>query len=99
MVAANFDISDEQVLDIREVTEEKTNDRPIQATVEAGRQFLPAGPFRLQVDGEIQAAYAERGRDDELAEDTYSDPGAIFDIMAITVIHHLHTGQLQPPSL
>jgi hypothetical protein len=44
-------------------------------------------------------SYAERGRHDELAEDTYTDPGAIFDIMAITVIHHLHTGQLHPPSL
>jgi hypothetical protein len=28
-------------------------------------------------------SYAERGRHDELVEDTYTDPGAIFDIMAI----------------
>jgi hypothetical protein len=80
-IRTNFDISDEQALYIRKVTDEKMKDRAIQATVEAGRQFLPGGPFRLQVDGEIQVAYAERGRSDGLAEDTYSDPDAIFDIM------------------
>jgi hypothetical protein len=56
-------------------------------------------PSGFRSTGEIQAAYAERGRSDGLAEDTYSDPNAIFDIMGITVIHHLHAGQLQPPSL
>jgi hypothetical protein len=34
----NFDISDEQALYIREVTEEKTKDRAIQATVAAYRE-------------------------------------------------------------
>ncbi len=42
--------------------------------------------YQPQVNGEIQAAYAERGRYEELADEKYIDPGAIFDIMAVTVI-------------
>jgi type I restriction enzyme, R subunit len=38
------------------------------------------------VNGEIQTAYEERGRYEELADLKYIDPGAIFDIMAFTVI-------------
>jgi hypothetical protein len=41
-----------------------------------------------QVNGQIQAAYAERERYEELTDAKYIDPGAIFDIMAITVIRH-----------
>jgi type I restriction enzyme R subunit len=49
------------------------------------------------VNGEIQAAYAERGRYDELAEPKYTDAGAIFDIMAVTVIdQNLRAGPQQP---
>ncbi len=40
-----------------------------------------------QVNGQIQAAYAERGRYDELGTRNTRTPGAIFDIMSITVIH------------
>ncbi len=36
--------------------------------------------------GEIQSAHAERGRYDELGDTKYTDPGAIFDILAITVV-------------
>jgi hypothetical protein len=47
-IRTNFDISDEQAPDIREVTEEKTKDRAIQATVEAHREdhFYLEGPFK-----------------------------------------------------
>src|ERR1700730_8627980 len=51
-----------------------------------GRFYLE-GPFQGQVNGQIQAAYAERGRYDELGDAKYTDAGAIFDIMSITVIH------------
>ena len=37
------------------------------------------------------AAYVERGRYDELADERYTDAGAIFDIMAVTVIQHHHS--------
>lgn len=75
------------------MTEEKTKDASIRATVQAHREdrVYLEGPFKGQVNGEIQTAYAERGRYDELADEKYTDTGAIFDIMAITVIqHNLH---------
>jgi type I restriction enzyme, R subunit len=93
-IRATFNITDEEALYIKEVTEEKTKDPSIQATVKAhqeDRVYLE-GPFQGQVNGQIQAAYAERGRYDELGDVKYTDPGAIFDIMSITVIHH----NLQP---
>jgi type I restriction enzyme R subunit len=93
-IRQKFDITDEEALYIKEVTDEKTKDPTIQATVEAhqdDRVYLE-GPFQSQVNGQIQAAYAERERYDELTDEKYIDPGAIFDIMAITVIRQ----NLQP---
>jgi type I restriction enzyme, R subunit len=87
-IRGRFDITDEEALYIKEVTQEKTNDPAIQETVKGHRDdrgYLE-GPFHSQDNGQIQAAYAERGRYDELGEEKYTDPGAIFDIMAITVI-------------
>ena len=99
-IRAKFDITDEEALYIKEVTEEKTKDPAIQTTVKAhqeDRAYLD-GPFHGQVNGQIQAAYAERGRYDELADVKYTDSGAIFDIMAITVIHrNLQLATMQPP--
>jgi len=46
------------------------------------------GAYRGQVNGEIQTAYDERGRYEELADLKYTDTGGIFDIMAVTVIQH-----------
>lgn len=100
-IRTTFDISDEEALYIREVTEEKVKDPAIQATLQAHRddRFYLEGPYQVHVNGEIQSAYAERGRYDELAEPKYTDPGAIFDIMAITVIdHNLRASQLQQPT-
>jgi type I restriction enzyme R subunit len=83
-----FEISDEEALYIKEVTEEKTKDPPIQATVKIHKEdrLYLDGPYQEQVNSQIQAAYAERERYDELTDGKYIDPGAIFDIMAITVI-------------
>ncbi len=87
-IRAHFNITDEEALYIKQVTEEKTHDPAIQATVRVHRDDLGylEGPFHGQVNGQIQAAYAERGRYDELGDAKYTDPGAIFDIMSITVI-------------
>jgi len=83
-------ITDEEALYIKEVTEEKTKDPVIQSTVQTHKEdrVYLEGPFHGQVNGQIQAAYAERGRYDELADVKYTDPGAIFDIMALTVIQY-----------
>jgi len=87
------DITDEQALYIREVTEEKMSDADITQTVEAHEADLVylEEVFKGQVNGKIQTAFEERDRYDELADPKYTDPGAIFDIMAFTVIQqNLH---------
>ncbi len=87
-IRAKFDISDEEALYIKEVTEEKAADPDIRGTVTAHREdrIYLEGAYRGQVNGEIQTAYDERGRYEELADPKYTDTGAIFDIMAVTVI-------------
>jgi hypothetical protein len=40
------------------------------------------------VNVSIQDSYETRGRYEELADEKYTDPGAIFDTMALSVIHH-----------
>jgi hypothetical protein len=46
------------------------------------------GAYRGQVNSEIQGAYDERGRYEELSDPKYTDTGGIFDIMAVPVIQH-----------
>jgi type I restriction enzyme R subunit len=89
-IRAKFDISDEEALYIKEVTEEKATDPVIHTTVTTHREdrvYLD-GAYRGQVNGEIQTAYNERGRYEELSDLKYTDTGGIFDIMAVTVIQH-----------
>ncbi|MCI0485678.1 MAG: DEAD/DEAH box helicase family protein [Blastocatellia bacterium] len=89
-IRARFDISDEEALYIKQVTEEKAADPTIRSTVTAHREdrIYLEGAYRGQVNGEIQTAYDERGRYEELADPKYMDTGGIFDIMAVTVIQH-----------
>lgn len=88
-IRAKFNISDEQALYIKQVTEEKSADPVIQTTVRAHREdhVYLEGAYRSQVNDEIQTAYDERGRYEELSDPKYMDTGGIFDIMAVTVIH------------
>jgi type I restriction enzyme R subunit len=87
-IRAKFDITDEEALYIKQVTEEKSADPVIRSTVAAHREdrIYLEGAYRGQVNGEIQDAYEELGRYDELADIKYRDTGGIFDIMAVTVI-------------
>jgi type I restriction enzyme R subunit len=87
-IRARFDISDEEALFIKQVTEEKAADPAIGNTVQAHREdrvFLE-GAYRGQVNGAIQARYDWLGRYEELSDPKYTDPSGIFDIMAFTVI-------------
>ena len=88
-IRAKFDISDEEALYIKQVTEEKSADPVIRTTVHAHRddRVYLEGAYRGQVNGEIQMAYDGMGRYEELADPKYTDTGGIFDIMAVTVIH------------
>jgi type I restriction enzyme R subunit len=87
-IQTKFQITDEEALYIRQVTEEKIADPTIRGTVHAHREdrLYLDGAYRGQINGEIQSTYDERGRYDELADPKYTDTGGIFDIMAVTVI-------------
>lgn len=89
-IRQEFPISDEEALYIREVTEEKMRDEGIIATVATHKDDEPYlfDTYSVEVNGTIQDAYEERDRYEELADPKYIDPGAIFDIMALTVIRH-----------
>ena len=89
-IRQQFPISDEEALYIREVTEEKIHDEGIIATVATHKDDEPYlfGTYSAEVNGAIQDAYERRDRYKELADPKYIDPGAIFDIIALTVIRH-----------
>jgi type I restriction enzyme R subunit len=87
---ARFPISDEEALCIREVTEEKLADEAIASEVAANKEnqvFLDT-QYKSEVNGEIQVAYTERGKLQELADLKYIGSGGIFDFMAFTVIDY-----------
>ena len=89
-IRTKFDITDEEALYIKEVTDEKAADPMIHSTVITHREdriFLD-GAYRGQVNGEIQRAYDGRGRYEELSDPRYMGTGGIFDIMSFTVIEH-----------
>ena len=89
-IRAKFEISDDEALYIKQVTEEKAADPDIRGTVQAHRDdrgYLE-GAYRGQVNGEIQNSYNGLARYEELSDPKYTDTGGIFDIMAVTVIEH-----------
>lgn len=89
-IREKFSISDAEALVIREVTDEKSADPEIHATVidnKGHRAFLEQS-YKVQVRHGIHQAYEIRKRFDETADPKYTGPGAIFDIMATTVIQH-----------
>lgn len=87
-IRAKFDISDEEALYIKQVTEEKAADPVIRSTVHAHREdrIYLEGAYRGQVNVKIQDTYNGLARYEELADPKYTDTGGIFDIMAVTVI-------------
>jgi len=87
-IRAKFEISDEEALFIRQVTEGKAADPEIRNTVITHREdriFLE-GAYQGQVNSAIQMTYDSLGRYNELADPKYTDPSGIFDIMAYVVI-------------
>ena len=89
-IQAKFDISDEEALYIKQVTEEKAADPGIHSTVQAHRADIMylEGAYRGQMNGEIQNTYDGLARYEELSDPKYTEIGGIFDIMAVTVIQH-----------
>jgi len=87
-IRTRFNISDEEALYIKQVTELKVSDPTIRGTVQAHRNDITylESSYRGQVNNEIQDIYSEFARYEELADPKYTDTGGIFDIMAVTVI-------------
>lgn len=88
-ILQKFKISDEEALYIKEVTEEKIHDEQIQATIDTHKDdvFYLKQTYAGQVNSSIQDSYDERGRYEDLIDPKYIGPGAIFDMMALTVIY------------
>jgi type I restriction enzyme, R subunit len=90
-IQTRFNISEEEALYIKQVTNEKFLDENIKQTVVMHREdnvFLDE-TYKSQVNQDVQQTYAERGRYDELGDAKYTDTGAIFDIMAFTIIQYI----------
>jgi type I restriction enzyme R subunit len=87
-IREQFDIPEEEALIIREVTEEKIADASILQTVVAHKADLAflEQTYKDQLNQIIQEAYITRGKIELLGDPTYTEKGAIFDIMAYTVI-------------
>ncbi len=89
-IKQKFEITDDEALYIREVTDEKMQDAEIQKTVSLHKEdtdYLET-VYSVQINQSIQDAYEDRGRYQELIDPKYIDPGAIFNIMSFTVIQH-----------
>jgi type I restriction enzyme R subunit len=87
-IRQKFTISEEEAIIIREVTEEKIQDEKILNTIRIHREdesFIRE-IYKEEVDRQIQQAYEDRNRYESLWDPKYLDAGAIFDIMAYTVI-------------
>jgi type I restriction enzyme, R subunit len=86
-IREKFAMTDEEALYIREVTEEKTKDEEIRATVQSHKDdvIYLRDVYAGQVNKVIQSAYYDRERYSELIDPKYIEAGAIFDIMAYTV--------------
>lgn len=87
-IRERFQITDEEALFIREVTEQKLQDPDVKDAVVRNRdddEYL-FGPYRQQVHVQISDIYQESGHYEEIADDKYSGNGGIFDSMATVVI-------------
>ncbi len=90
-IKAKFQITDEEALFIREVTEQKLQDPDVKDTVDRNKtddDYL-FGTYCKQVHNQISDIYVEHGRYEEVADPKYQDDGAIFDSMAAVIIQTL----------
>ncbi|MDA3789890.1 MAG: hypothetical protein PF503_15510 [Desulfobacula sp.] len=89
-IRKEFTISDDEAIIIREVTEEKIQDEKILNTIRIHREdeYFIRDTYKEEIDRLIQDAYIERNRHEALWDEKYMGDGAIFDIMAFTVIEN-----------
>ena len=89
-ISKEFQITDEEALYIKEVTEEKMHDEKIRTIIAAHKEdtFFLKKTYVGQLYSSIYQTYDEHGHRDELYDPKYIEPGAIFDTMALTVIEY-----------
>jgi type I restriction enzyme R subunit len=84
------EISDEEALIIREVCEEKQADQTILSKIQCNKDkphYLDA-VLKSEIRVSIEQAFEDRGHYAETTEIKYIETGAIFDIMAHSVLTH-----------
>lgn len=87
-IKERYPITDDEALIIREVCEEKQTDETILLTTQRNKnspRFLN-DVHKPDIRRSIEEAYSQRGHNDEIYEDKYTDDGAIFDMMAHSVL-------------
>lgn len=90
-IRQKFPITDEEAIYIKEVTAAKQADAIVAQTVTSHRMDLDFlnSIYKPQLNSEIQHEYITKpGGYETLADPKFVGPGAIFDIMAVTVIEH-----------
>jgi type I restriction enzyme, R subunit len=89
-IKQQFNISEEEALYIKEVSQEKMGDESIRQTIASHKNDLGFlnSVYKGQVNGQIQDAYALRELFESLGDPKYTDTGAIFDLMAHAVVQH-----------
>ncbi|MDP3589632.1 MAG: hypothetical protein Q8R54_03740, partial [Methylobacter sp.] len=89
-IKERYTISDDEALIIREVCEEKQADEIILLTTQLNRnspRFLN-DVHKQDIRRSIEEAYSQRGHHNEIYEEKYTDNGAIFDMMAHSVLDY-----------
>jgi type I restriction enzyme R subunit len=85
-----YQISDEEALIIREVCEEKQSDQTILSQIQCNKdkQHYLDAVLKSEIRVSIEEAFEQRGHYAETCDIKYIDTGAIFDIMAHSVLMH-----------
>jgi type I restriction enzyme R subunit len=85
-----YPISDEEALIIRQVCEAKQTDETILLTIQRNKDRMRylQDVYKQEIRLSIEQSYAELGHDEELYRDEYIDDGAIFDMMAHSVLSY-----------
>jgi type I restriction enzyme R subunit len=89
-IKEKYPISDAEALIIREVCEEKQADQTILLSIQRNinRMHYLNEVYKPEIRKSIELAYIQRGHNDELYKDEYVDDGAIFDMMAHSVLSY-----------
>jgi len=89
-IKERYSISDEEALIIREVCEERQQDKTLLADISSNkdRPLFLKDTLKPRIRASIKQAYEDREHFNEIYEGKYIDDGAIFDMMANSIMAH-----------